>query len=251
MVMKFVKNINNLFVMELLFKFIDSLSSHQWLADEHLILQLVALLDEEKYDIETQESAVRTLEIICNICSYCPYSVLVSQILETEEVTNKLLNYTLKESESKDFRMRQGLSIVIQVLNLLHKDTESYDNEPQEEEEKKEIPFFVQQFTDKLSEFVNVLKTPSKRLPIKNSSGTINSPFGNTRLKVLEFVVGLMATGFQSVFSKLQDLDVFKICLEIFFEYKWNNFIHHQVYLMMSRILSGDPNLILLVFFFP
>eukprot|EP01091_Cochliopodium_minus_P019405 TRINITY_DN8146_c0_g1_i1.p1 TRINITY_DN8146_c0_g1~~TRINITY_DN8146_c0_g1_i1.p1 ORF type:complete len:557 (+),score=156.73 TRINITY_DN8146_c0_g1_i1:56-1726(+) len=243
MVAKFVKNINNLFVMELLFKFIDSLSSHQWLADEHLILQLVALLDEEKFDIETQESAVRTLEIICNICSYCPYSVLVSQILETEEVTNKLLNYTLFESPSKDFRMRQGLSIVIQVLNLLHKDTESYENEPPEEE-KKEIPFFVQQFTDKLSDFVNVLKTPSQRPSITNSSGIIPSPFGNTRLKVLEFVVGLMSTGFQSVFSKLQDLDVFKICLEIFFEYKWNNFIHHQVYLMMSRILSGDPNLI-------
>jgi hypothetical protein len=34
--------------------------------------------------VETQESAVRTLEIICNICSFCPYSVLVTQILETE-----------------------------------------------------------------------------------------------------------------------------------------------------------------------
>lgn len=70
MVSKFCQNIKNLFVMELLFKFIDSLASHQWLADEQLIGQLVDLLDEDKYDVETQESAVRTLEIICNICSY-------------------------------------------------------------------------------------------------------------------------------------------------------------------------------------
>lgn len=53
--------------------------------------------DEERYDVETQESAVRTLEIICNICSYCPYSVLVTQILQTESVTAKLLHYTLSE----------------------------------------------------------------------------------------------------------------------------------------------------------
>ena len=214
MVAKFVKNINNLFVMELLFKFIDSLSSHQWLADEQLIIKLVALLDEEKYDTETQESAVRTLEIICNICSYCPYSVLVSQILDTEEVTHRLIKYTLEESATKEFRMKHGLGIVIQVLNLLHKDTESFEGEGEaNEDEKKEIPFFVQQFTDKLPQFVEVLKTPANKSPVSNSSGEIKSPFGFTRLRVLEFVVGLMATGFPVIASKLADLGVFKICL--------------------------------------
>merc|ERR1712232_1547294 len=109
------------------------------------------------------------------------------------------------------------------------------------EEEKKEIPYFVQQFTEKLPEFVLFLKQPSKRKSLHNSSGIIKSPFGFTRLRVLEFVVGLMGTGYPNVTTKLLNLDIFKICIDLFFEYKWNNFIHHQVYLMISRVLNGDP----------
>lgn len=241
MVAKFCQNIKNLFVMELLFKFIDSLSSHQWLADEQLIGQLVNLLDEEKYDVETQESAVRTLEIICNICSYCPYSVLVTQILETESVTTKLLHYTLSESPTKDFRVRQGLGIVIQVLNLLHKESDSFEFEEQhgsEEEPDKEPPYFVTQFTERLPEFINVLKAKSDSPPLKNGGIVIDKPFGFTRLRVLEFVVGLIGTGFPMVVARLEELDVFTVCVDIFFDNPWNNFVHHQVYLLLSRIFA-------------
>merc|ERR1711991_314802 len=185
MVAKFCQNIKNLFVMELLFKFIDSLSSHQWLADEQLIGQLVDLLDEEKYDVETQESAVRTLEIICNICSYCPYSVLVTQILETESVTTKLLNYCLSESPTKEFRVRQGLGIVIQVPNLLNKDTDSFEFEEMagesEEKDDREPPYFVIQFTERLPAFVEVLRTKSDLPAHSNAGVTIENPFGFTR----------------------------------------------------------------------
>jgi hypothetical protein len=243
MVGKFCQNIKNLFVMELLFKFIDSLSSHQWLADEHLIGQLVDLLDEEKYDMETQESAVRTLEIICNICSYCPYSVLVTQILETESVTTKLLNYTLTPSPTRDFRVRQGLGIVIQVLNLLHKDTDSFEfeelgAEESEEKEDREPPYFVTQFTERLPEFVEVLRTKSTLPGHKNAGVEIPSPFGFTRLRVLEFVVGLIGTGFPMVVARLEELDVFTCCVNIFFDNPWNNFAHHQVYLLLSRVFA-------------
>ena len=244
MVAKFCQNIKNLFVMELLFKFIDSLGSHQWLADECLIEQLVALLDEDAYDVETQESAVRTLEIICNICSYCPYSVLVTQILETESVTTKLLNYTLAPSPTLDFRVRQGLGIVIQVLNLLHKEADSFEFEElgggteSEEKEDREPPFFVTQFTERLPEFVKVLRAPSNLPGHSNAGVTIESPFGFTRLRVLEFVVGLIGTGFPMVVSRLEELDVFTCCVDIFFDNPWNNFAHHQVYLLLSRIFA-------------
>lgn len=243
MVAKFCQNIKNLFVMELLFKFIDSLSSHQWLADEHLIGQLVDLLDEEKCDMETQESAVRTLEIICNICSYCPYSVLVTQILETESVTTKLLTYTLAPGPTRDFRVRQGLGIVIQVLNLLHKDTDSFEfeelgAEESEEKEDREPPYFVTQFTERLPEFVEVLRAKSDLPGHKNAGVTIASPFGFTRLRVLEFVVGLIGTGFPMVVARLDELDVFTCCVDIFFDNPWNNFAHHQVYLLLSRVFA-------------
>ena len=87
----------------------------------------------------------------------CPYSVLVSQILETESVTQKLLAYTLNDSPTKEFRVRQGLGIVIQVLNLLHKDADSFEFEdvrPDSEDTDKDRvpPYFVQQFTKILPE---------------------------------------------------------------------------------------------------
>lgn len=66
---------------------------------------------------------------------------------------------------------------------------------------------------------------------------TIEKPFGFTRLRVLEFVVGLIGTGFPVVVARLEELDVFALCVDIFFDNPWNNFAHHQVYLLLSRVL--------------
>ncbi len=177
----------------------------------------------------------------------CPYSVLVTQILETEAVTSKLLHYTLAPGETRDFRVRQGLGIVIQVLNLLHKETDNFEFEEgggaeSEDPQDKEPPYFVQQFTARLPEFVEVLKAPSGLPPHKNAGVAIPNPFGFTRLRVLEFVVGLIGTGFPVVVARLEELDVFSVCVKIFFENPWNNFAHHQVYLLLSRILSTSTD---------
>ncbi len=183
------------------------------------------------------------------IVGNCPYSVLVTQILETEAVTSKLLHYTLAPGATRDFRVRQGLGIVIQVLNLLHKDMDNFEFEEaagaeSDDAQDKEPPYFVQQFTARLPEFVEVLKAPSSLPSHKNAGVTIPSPFGFTRLRVLEFVVGLIGTGFPVVVARLEELDVFSVCVAIFFDNPWNNFAHHQVYLLLSRILSTSTDFV-------
>lgn len=134
---------------------------------------------------------------------------------------------------------------MIQVLNLLHKDVDSFEFEEfaqggeSEEEQDKEPPYFVTQFTAHLAEFVEVLKTSAHKPSQKNAGVTIENPFGFTRLRVLEFVVGLIGTGFPMVVARLEELDVFTCCVEIFFENKWNNFAHHQVFLLLTRVLTS------------
>ncbi len=153
--------------------------------------------------------------------------------------------------------MRQGLGIVIQVLNLLHKDADSFEfdefgggggkdggegGEAGGERTDKDPPYFVTAFTARLEEFVAVLRAPSNRPPQKNAGVTIERPFGFTRLRVLEFVVGLIGTGFPVVVARLEELDVFTLCVDIFFDNPWNNFAHHQVYLLLSRVLATSQD---------
>ncbi len=38
--------------------------------------------------------------------------------------------------------------------------------------------------------------------------------------------------------ARLEELNVFACCVDIFFDNPWNNFVHHQVYLLLSRVLS-------------
>lgn len=40
--------------------------------------------------------------------------------------------------------------------------------------------------------------------------------------------------------ARLEELNVFACCVDIFFENPWNNFVHHQVYLLLSRVLSSS-----------
>lgn len=128
---------------------------------------------------------------------------------------------------------------MIQVLNLLHKDVDGFPETAQDEvrpgmffalfvidlfvsllkngsnedPDRNEPPYFVQQFTEKLPEFVSVLKSEFFPCPIfcvsslsfsssgpsnlpahRNAGCNIPNPVGFTRLRVLEFVVGLIGT---------------------------------------------------------
>jgi len=65
-------------------------------------------------------------------------------------------------------------------------------------------------------------------------------PLGFHRLKVVEFLMSLVKSNHQRVDEELIKLNILSTCLDIFFCYKWNNFLHSIIEQMLVTILEGE-----------
>jgi len=95
-VAKFVWHINNQYIVESLFRLIDSQISHQWLHDEDLIPLLMFKMAECE-DMETQEKTANTFVEILDLFVPFPYSILTTQMFHSEIVAEQWEQFTLSE----------------------------------------------------------------------------------------------------------------------------------------------------------
>lgn len=95
-VAKFVWHINNQYIVESLFRLIDSQISHQWLLDEDLIPLLMFKMAECE-DPETQEKTANTFVEILDLFVPFPYSILTTQMFHSEIVAEQWEQFTLSE----------------------------------------------------------------------------------------------------------------------------------------------------------
>jgi len=72
--------------------------------------------------------------------------------------------------------------------------------------------------------------------------GETTATFGFHRLKVLELFHTILALGYTSVENELLNMDIFQISLDLFFEYQWNNFLHHIVERMFLYVLQESTD---------
>lgn len=98
-VVKFVWHINNQYIVESLFRLIDSQISHQWLLDEDLIPLLMFKMAECE-DPETQEKTANTFVEILDLFVPFPYSILTTQMFHSEIVAEHWEQFTLSEVRS-------------------------------------------------------------------------------------------------------------------------------------------------------
>ena len=69
--------------------------------------------------------------------------------------------------------------------------------------------------------------------------GTVD-PLGFHRLKIIEFFAILVRTNYKCVDDAIVKSNVLNVCLDLFFRYCWNNFLHTTVEQMIQGILDGE-----------
>jgi serine/threonine-protein phosphatase 6 regulatory subunit 3 len=65
-------------------------------------------------------------------------------------------------------------------------------------------------------------------------------PLGFYRLKVIEFFAILIITNHGALDAEIMKLGVLSTCLNLFFQYPWNNFLHSTVEQVVQTILDGE-----------
>jgi len=103
------------------------------------------------------------------------------------------------------------------------------------------MPNFLRLVTEHLGQFHSLLsrKSSTKKFPLSSSIGEIE-PLGFERLKVIEFFAILTQANYHCIYKEMIRLSIFKTCIDLFFAYQWNNFLHSTVDWLIQGILSRE-----------
>ncbi|KAJ8902270.1 hypothetical protein NDN08_006677 [Rhodosorus marinus] len=85
-----------------------------------------------------------------------------------------------------------------------------------------------------------VLKQRALQKSVQNAACVVHEPLGSTRLKVVEFFTTCMKQGKEMTILALDDAEVAECLLDLFFQYEWNNMLHHLVTSAVVHALESE-----------
>jgi serine/threonine-protein phosphatase 6 regulatory subunit 1 len=243
----------------------------QWLCEQKLILQIIQKF--EPSNAENHSDVAQALLDIINASK--PDSPLLMQLAD-EKTVQLLLDYMLSKTKGSSSALQHGLTVVIGMLSILgtliQSDDEGEDdtmrsnanntqgantstmsssgdgdgsgnNNAKNESSKgkgSEVPPWIRLLLKHLPQFKDILINPPEPKKMHLPFGTIEKAFGFERLKILDFIEVLLVLQSKSVDEALLEQDIFTVIFDLFFEYDWNNFLHHSVKSIVDRIFDDD-----------
>jgi len=244
LISKLLQHTANASVMDLLLKFIasENTAALEWLDEGQIIEQLVAKFDPKEEQITHEHASQVLVDIVVLINSLMPNTQDLSPVLldklKSEPILNTLFGYVTAD-EGTGSSTENGLKVFSSLLEFHI--SSKYDDETTVEN----LPSYLKFVTGHLSEFHTLLTAPKKSgfgqksLTLNEPVGQIN-PLGFQRLKVVEFFAILTHTNYHCIYKEMMQLGIFKTCMDLFFAYPWNNFLHSTVEWLVQGILSRD-----------
>lgn len=157
---------------------------------------------------------------VLTLCQPWGNSVLVTDILNNEKSITFILDY-IKEDDFSEFRLHNGLKIIVSAIQL--------------SDGQVDPPLIVNLLCKQVGYFAQVLIELSQNFSCGQNGK--QKPFGFARLGILELFLSLMCTEFPVVVNEMVSNGIFSILMDLFFEYKWNNIVHHQITKMFVSLL--------------
>ncbi|KAG6528648.1 hypothetical protein ZIOFF_010832 [Zingiber officinale] len=94
-------------------------------------------------------------------------------------------------------------------------------------------------------DLLKLLDVCSSDSAMPTTYGKLQPPLGNHRLKIVEFVSVLLTHGSEAVEKELIQQGAVKLVVNLFFEYPFNNFLHHHVENIIASCLECKTTLLL------
>jgi len=233
----FLKHLGNGFVMELLLKVIacedttEGAGTLEWLCTTGLISSLIEKF-EPSLGPEVHENAGQALVDIIIVSMNSSSSPLIAQ-LESQEHVEKLFKYILEKGLSSS--LLNGLTVLIELLRRHVR--EHHDDETTLEQ----LPPILRLSVDNLVPLIKLISpnSESNTAMLQTTTGKV-IPLGFERLKLVEFISALFITNKLCIDKELVKTDILNTCLDLFFNYPWNNFLHAIVEIIIQSILEGE-----------
>ncbi|KAM0870376.1 hypothetical protein ACQ4PT_040060 [Festuca glaucescens] len=100
-------------------------------------------------------------------------------------------------------------------------------------------PETVDGMLESLGNLLNLLDTSAADNVLPTTYGCLRPPLGKHRLKIVEFISVLLTVGSETAEKELISQSAIKRSIDLFFEYPYNNFLHHHVENIIVSCLEG------------
>ncbi|PNT42417.1 hypothetical protein POPTR_004G211500v4 [Populus trichocarpa] len=199
----------------------------QWLADSNLLEMIVDKLSPSN----PPEVNANAAETLCAITRNAP-SALATK-LSSPSFVARIFGHALEDSHSKS-GLVNSLSVCISLLDpkrsamsspLMH----SFRSHHMYESPIPVNPETISAMLPKLGNLLLLLNVRSDERILPTTYGVLKPPLGKHCLKIVEFIAVLLRAGNEATEMELVSSGTIKRILNLFFEYPYNNALHHHV----------------------
>ncbi|RWW22293.1 hypothetical protein GW17_00013512, partial [Ensete ventricosum] len=103
----------------------------------------------------------------------------------------------------------------------------------------------VEGMLGRLGDLLKLLDITSSDSDLPTTYGKLQPPLGKQRLKIVEFISVMLTIGSEAVEKELIRLGAIKHVIDLFFEYPFNNFLHHHVENVIGSCLESKRTLLI------
>ncbi|TYI26400.1 hypothetical protein ES332_A05G111500v1 [Gossypium tomentosum] len=214
----------------------------QWLADSNLLEMIVDKLSPSC----APEVHANAAETLCAITRNVP-SALATK-LSSPSFVARIFGHALEDSHSKS-GLVNSLSVCISLLDpkrsainssLMYSFRNQLMYEPPIPVNSETINAMLPQLGDLLM----LLSVSSDEKILPTTYGELRPPLGKHRLKIVEFIAVLLRTGNEAAQNELVNSGAIRRVLDLFFEYPYNNALHHHVESIILSCLESKNDAI-------
>ncbi|PWA88848.1 SIT4 phosphatase-associated family protein [Artemisia annua] len=220
----------------------DSADVMQWVTDSNLLEMIVDKLSPSSSP-EVHANAAETLcAITRNVSS--PLAIKLS----TPSSVSRIFGHVLDDSHSKS-GLVSSLSVCISLLDP-KRSVPSPPFYSFRGQHMYELPVQVNQETvgamlPKLGDLLMLLNVTLDEKVLPTTYGQLKPPLGKHRLKIVEFISVLLKTGNEIAEKELISSGTIQRVLDLFFEYPYNNALHHHIESIIYSCLESTNNTII------
>ncbi|AQK96281.1 SIT4 phosphatase-associated family protein [Zea mays] len=188
---------------------------------------------------DSPEVHANAAEILCAVTRCAPPS-LAAKICSPSFV-RRLFHHALEESRPKSVLLH-SLSVCISLLDPKRLASASYQAFKSNLSHGALVmasPETVDGMLESLGNLLNLLDTSAAESVLPTTYGCLRPPLGKHRLKIVEFISVLLTIGSETAEKELVRQSAIKRSIDLFFEYPYNNFLHHHVENIIVSCLEG------------
>lgn len=207
----------------------------QWLEDTNVLEIIVDKFSSS----DSPEVHANAAEVLCAITRYAPPG-LAAKICSPSFV-GRLFRHALEDSRPKSVLVH-SLSVCMSLLDPKRLVTSGYQSFRSQLNHGSLVTAnaeTVDGMLDSLGDLLKLLDISSSETILATTYGSLQPPLGKHRLKIVEFISVLLTVGSEAAETELIRLGAIKRIFDMFFEYPFNNFLHHHVENIIGSCLES------------